>query len=269
MSSDILIDSIEIKKNNHHNYPFNLPLFWNDINLKTNNPVTFFVGENGCGKSSLIKILQAKLHLYEIKIPNQDIKDRIDAKSVTITPSLKKLKGFYFESLTFINYIEYIQKEIADSKAEIERVDREYKFKSEYSKILAKSPYNRTINELTTMYSKDLSKSSHGESYLDFFASRIKDNQIYLLDEPETPLSVQNQLTLMAIIMDAIKRGCQFIIATHSPILTAIPDSLIYEIKRNKFYKTKYENIESIQLLKQFLNNKEQFLKHLTIEEKA
>ena len=116
------------------------------------------------------------------------------------------------------------------------------------------------------MYSKDLAKSSHGESYLDFFSSRIKDNQIYLLDEPETPLSVQNQLTLMAMILEASERGCQFIIATHSPILAAIPKAIIYEIKNESFVRTDYENIGSISLLKQFLNNKEQFLRHFERE---
>lgn len=259
----MLIDKITIEKDSHNdNYPYNLPLFRQKIDLNVSKPVTLFVGDNGCGKSSLIKLLQAKLSLVEIKLPNQSISKKINSQSVTLKPSLGKLKGFYFESLSFINYIEYIQNEIADSKAEIERVDREYVGKSDYTKGLAKSPFYRTIHELTNMYSRDLAKSSHGESFLDFFASRIKDNQIYLLDEPETPLSVQNQLSLMAMIMEASNRGCQFIIATHSPILTAIPNAIIYEIQESNFSEVSFEQIESIQLLKQFLNNKEQFLRH-------
>jgi predicted ATPase len=164
--------------------------------------------------------------------------------------------------LTFINYIEYVKKEIADSKENIKRVEMEYKNKSDYARMMAKSPFSKTIYELENMYSKDLALSSHGESYLDFFSSRIKDNQIYLLDEPETPLSTQNQLTLTAMIMNATKRGCQFIIATHSPIIAAIPNALLYQIADDKFVKTEYDDIESIQLLKQFLNNKEQFLRY-------
>lgn len=259
----MLIDKIEIKTQDTKQYPFNLELFKKDIKLNTNSPVTFIVGENGSGKSSLIKLLQSKLNLVEIKLPNTRTLRKVDSSSIKLTPSLGKLKGFYFESLTYIKYIEYIQEEIAYSQSEIERVDKEYDGKSEYTKSLAKSPFYRTIGELTSMYSKDLSEVSHGESYLEFFSSRIRDNQIYLLDEPETPLSNQNQLSLLAMIMEATKKGCQFIISTHSPILTAFPKAIIYEILDNKFEETKYEDIESIKFLKHFLNSKEQFLRHL------
>jgi predicted ATPase len=258
----MLIENIKITPPTHQDYPFNLDLFKLEINLDVNAPVTLFLGENGSGKSSLLKLLQSKLKLIEIKIPEFDKVSKYDAKTVSINPSLGKVKGFFFESLTFINYIEYIKKEIMDSKENIKRVDMEYKNKSDYARMMAKSPYSKTIYELENMYSKDLAHSSHGESYLDFFSSRIKDNQIYLLDEPETPLSTQNQLTLTAMIMAATNRGCQFIIATHSPIIAAIPKALIYQISDDKFVKTKYDDIASIQLLKQFLNNKEQFLRY-------
>ena len=258
----MLIETIKITTPTHQDYPFNLDLFKSEINLDVNAPVTLFLGENGSAKSSLLKLIQSKLNLVEIKIPNLDKVSSYDSKTVSFYPRLSKLRGFFFESLTFINYIEYVKKEIADSKENIKRVDMEYKNKSDYAKMMAKSPFSKTIYELENMYSKDLALSSHGESYLDFFSSRIKDNQIYLLDEPETPLSTQNQLTLTAMIMSATKRGCQFIIATHSPIIAAIPNALLYQIADDKFVKTEYDDIESIQLLKQFLNNKEQFLRY-------
>lgn len=263
----MLIDSIKIKPISKDSYPFNLSIFESEVFLDTNRFVTIFVGENGCGKSSLLKLIQVKLKLTEITIPNSKIKHEVDQSPVEIKPSLGKLKGFFFESIAFINYIEYIQNEITNAKDEISRIDVEYKNKSEYTKSLAKSPYTKTIYELSSLYSKDLSMSSHGESFLHFFSSRIKDNQIYLLDEPETPLSTQNQLTLMAMILDATKRGCQFMIATHSPIISAIPSALIYEIKDNNIVQTKYEDIKSVQLLKQFINNKDQFLKHFYLED--
>ncbi len=258
----MLVENIKVRPNKNQGYPFNLPLFSEEVSLDIEKQVTIFVGENGCGKSSLLKLLQTKLSLVEIKLPNEEIKTKIDSKGIDIKPNIGRKSGFFFESLKFINYIEYIQKEIADSKAEMRRIDSEYSGKSDYAKSQAKAPYARTISELTNMYTNDLSKSSHGESYLDFFSSRIRDNQIYLLDEPETPLSIQNQLTLMAMIMEATKRGCQFIVATHSPILCAIPDAMIYEIRDDQFIMTEYEDIKSIQLLKQFLNQKDQFLRH-------
>lgn len=258
----MLLETIKITPQNNKQYPFNLSLFQNHIYLNVNAPVTLFLGENGSGKSSLLKLLQAKLALFKIQLPDYIKEDKFDDKAVFLTPALGKIRGFYFESLTFINYIDYVKDEINQSKENIERVNIEYKNKSNYAKQMAKSPYSKTISELENMYSKDLTKSSHGEAYLDFFASRIKDNQLYILDEPETPLSVQNQLTLTAMIINAVKRGCQFIIATHSPVISAIPEAIIYEIKNNQFEKTDYDDIESIQLLKQFLNNKDQFLRY-------
>lgn len=263
----MLLDTIEINPTNQTDYPFNLGLYQKPIKLSLDNPVTIFVGENGCGKSSLLKLIQSQLSLVKIKLPEDNQSLSIDQSLVKLYPRLGKLKGFFFESIKFINYVAYIQREKANAEAEIERVDKTYKHKSSYSKMMAKTPFKRTIYELDNMYTRDFAKSSHGEAYLDFFASRIKDNQIYLLDEPETPLSIQNQLTLMVMIMEATKRGCQFIIATHSPILVAIPNALIYEIENDEFIKTDFDNIKSIQLLKQFLNNKEQFLRHFKATE--
>ncbi len=258
----MLLEKIVISPDPKKNYPFNINLFCKDIRLDVNAPVTLFLGENGSGKSSLLKIIQAKLSLIKIKIPSNKTELDINSRLVYLSPSKGKIKGFFFESLTFIHYIDYVKNEILESKENLERIDIEYRDKSDYSRQMAKSPYARTIYELETMYSNNLAKSSHGEAYLDFFSSRIRDNQLYLLDEPETPLSVQNQLTLMAMIIEATNRGCQFIIATHSPILAAIPNSILYEIRNEDFIKTNYDDIESIQLLKQFLNNKEQFIRY-------
>ena len=258
----MLLESIIFNPCDLEEYPYNLILFKNKMELDVNSSVSIFVGENGSGKSTLLKLLQAKLSLIEIHLPQFEVIKGLNPLGIDYLPKLGKKKGFFFESQKFINYIDYIQREIADSKAELKRIDIEYTGKSDYAKMMAKTPHRRTIAELQNMYSKDLSRASHGESYLDFFSSRIKDNQIYLLDEPETPLSIQNQLTLTAMIIEASKRGCQFIIATHSPVITAIPGAIIYEIQNNEFKKIEYEEIESIQLLKQFLNNKEQFLRY-------
>jgi len=258
----MIVERIEIHPNEDKHYPFNLPLFQKDQIIDLNAAVIVFVGENGTGKSSLLKLIQAKLNLVRIRLPEDEIKNEVDGSTITIHLRLGKPHGFFFESQKFINYIDYMQKEIADSETELARVKKEYKDKSTYAKMLAEAPFRRTISELENMYNRDLSRSSHGESYLDFFASRIRDKQIYLLDEPETPLSFQNQLTLMAMILDARRRGCQFIIATHSPVLTAIPEALIYEIIDDTFVKTEYDNVTSIKLMRQFLNDKEQFLHH-------
>lgn len=253
---------IHITPSNLTGYPYNLPLFQESTLLSIKSDVLILVGDNGSGKSTLLKMLEERMQLYQIEDPTNLVQRTIDTTTMTLDYYLSKPKGFFFESQKFINYIEYVNKEIESSQQEIKRIDLEYKNASEYARSMAKSPHSRTIHELKNMYSRDLSHSSHGESYLDFFASRIKENQIYLLDEPETPLSAQNQLTLLSMIMDARKKNNQFIIATHSPILSAIPNAQIIEICHQRFEETTYEEITSIKLLKQFLNHKDQFLQH-------
>lgn len=117
--------------------------------------------------------------------------------------------------------------------------------------------------EINKLYDKDLLTSSHGESYLSFFKSRIKPNQLFILDEPETPLSFDNQLALIYMIHEGVKEGAQFIIATHSPILCAYPDAKIYELSTNDIQETTYDQINSIKLLKQFIDDPSHFYKHL------
>ena len=258
---------IEKVKLNHHqlnSYPYHLDLFKKPFELNMDHAVIIILGENGSGKSSLLKLIQAKLSLIEISSPLKQKSQYIDHSPFHIKKGLGRTNGYFFESISFINYTMYIKNEIAYAKEMIDEVDRTYHDKSDYAKMLAKSPHQKTIYELNELYGIDLSSASHGEAYLDFFKSRMRNQQLYLLDEPETPLSTHNQLVLTSMIMDQTKKGCQFIIATHSPILAAIPNALIYEIKDHEFVNVKYEDVESIGLLKHFLNQKEQFLKHLS-----
>jgi predicted ATPase len=105
---------------------------------------------------------------------------------------------------------------------------------------MASMPFARTINEIEDLYSRDLLKASHGESYLAFFGSRVKGNELYLLDEPETPLSIQNQLSLLLLINEGVNNS-QFIIATHSPIMVAITGTWILEISSEGINEISYQ----------------------------
>lgn len=93
---------------------------------------------------------------------------------------------------------------------------------------LAKMPHARTLYDLKQLYGDGLEFRSHGESFLDLFRSRFQANGLYILDEPEAPLSPINQLALISMMKDAIDEGAQFVIARHSPILIAFPDAKIY-----------------------------------------
>jgi len=145
----------------------------------------------------------------------------------------------------------------------LDEIQLEYEGRSEYAKGLASMPYARTLYEIENMYDGDISEKSHGESFIEFFGSRIIEDGLYLLDEPEAALSPFNQLVLVNLIAEAEKSNCQIIISTHSPVLTAYPGACILEINSGYIHDTKYEDLESIRFLKSFLNNKDNYLRDI------
>lgn len=261
-----LIRSIQFQKVNQESFPYQLPFFGHEIIFDT--PVTILIGENGSGKSTFLELINEVIGLYKIK-DKKTLRPELmspisGARSyVNIKYTLSKPKGFFFSAEDFTSYIHDLMKEKADAYQELKTIDQDYAHKSALSKSLARMPHMRTIGEINHLYQRDLLRSSHGEAYLDFFKSRIREKELYLLDEPETPLSIQNQLTLLSMIDDGVRRNNQFIITTHSPILMAIPYATIYEVSENGFQKIVYDQIESVILLKQFMNHPESFLRHL------
>jgi predicted ATPase len=146
---------------------------------------------------------------------------------------------------------------------DIEELKREYKDKNDYSLQLALGPIRKSLYELEDKYEGELGKKSHGEGFLEFFKARMHQKGIYLLDEPETPLSALNQYQLVVLITDLVKAGSQVIIATHSPIIMALKDAKIYNFTEEEITEIKYEDIESVQFTKHFLNDKDNFIERL------
>ena len=97
---------------------------------------------------------------------------------------------------------------------------------------------------------------SHGQAFLGLVLNKFKPNGLYILDEPEAALSPQNQLAFMAKIYELTQSGAQFIIATHSPIITALPNSKIYNFSES-IQEIDYHDSESYQITKLTLENPE------------
>ena len=94
---------------------------------------------------------------------------------------------------------------------------------------------------------------SNGESALKYFSEKIKDNGLYLLDEPENSLSPQRQLELLEFIQNSARFfGCQFIIATHSPFLLALKGALIYDLDERPVDIKKWTELEGVRTYFEF-----------------
>lgn len=96
---------------------------------------------------------------------------------------------------------------------------------------------------------------SHGESFLDLFRSRLEPRGLYLLDEPETPLSPKRQLELLRLLIRAAENGSQFVIATHSPILLGYPRARIYSFDRTPIAETDYDAVDHVTVMRRFLRD--------------
>ncbi|MFH5882247.1 AAA family ATPase [Liberiplasma polymorphum] len=251
------IKAVRFKENQQTHYPYYLPFFGKTINFTSN--VTILVGDNGCGKSTFLKLLKNHLGLYQI---GEAVKKSSQAL-LEVSVALKKPKGYYFSSEDFTMYINQLEENKKESHEALDEIETVYKNRSIFAKNLASMPHKRTLAEIDALHDKDLSLASHGESYLSFFKSRLKANQLMLLDEPETPLSFHHQLSLLYLLHEAVKDNCQIIIATHSPIIMAYPNAQILKFEEGHIEAVTYESLESVQLLKRFLDHPDIFIKRL------
>ena len=113
---------------------------------------------------------------------------------------------------------------------------------------------------------RSLHEQSHGESFLALVMNRFRPNSLYILDEPEAALSPNRQLSLLGLIDRHVQRGgSQFLIATHSPILMAYPDALLYHLSEEGIAPIAYEETEHFQVTSAFLANRDRFFRRLFV----
>lgn len=151
----------------------------------------------------------------------------------------------------------------AEIKKELAEMAEEFKDSSEFARNLALGPLRSQLAGLENKYGEGLDTMSHGESFIKLFQNRFVPNGIYFLDEPETPLSPLRQIALLAQIKEMVAANCQFIIATHSPILMAYPDATILHFGFDGIRPKPYDELEHVQLTRDFLNDPQTFLRYL------
>ncbi len=153
---------------------------------------------------------------------------------------------------------------VAELKQELARVETDFAGRSLTAQQHARMPFARELADLVRRYGGDLDAQSHGEGFLAFFQSRFAPRGLYLLDEPETPLSPLRQLGLLALLKEMVEeREAQFIIATHSPILMAYPGATILNFDQAPAAPIAYDDLEHVQFTRAFLNRPDSYLRHL------
>jgi predicted ATPase len=220
--------------------------------------VTFLVGDNGSGKSTLLEGLAYGMGAYAVGSNNSVASDPLLHHARLVA------EAFYFERRSRPKTKMFLRAEDVYGfiKAEIaEASDLE----AEASEIMASerpsaTAANMLLDTARSIRQSDPDGRSHGETFLKILGSRLHTGGLYFLDEPETPLSPARQLSLLFLIQDLATGGAQFIIATHSPILLAMPGAAILQLDRHGITQTEYEDVENVSFMKAFLQRPELFL---------
>jgi predicted ATPase len=206
-------------------YPFSLPLLADDFELVFEKPITIFVGENGTGKSTLLEGI-AKLAGYDEAgggkgyMPVDHSRAREvngDALAGTFKASWlpKVTQGWFFRAESFFSVARYLD--------------------------ATGSPY------------ADFLSHSHGEGFLRFFEERCQRQGIYIFDEPESALSPNRQIEFLRLLRRMEEsRHCQVIMATHSPLLMAMPGASLLRFTRHGIAPTSLEATDHFRVLREF-----------------
>lgn len=210
--------------------------------IKLSKNVTFIMGENGTGKSTLIEAIAVNFGFnpeggsrnfnFSTRESHSDLWQYIG-----LTKGLRPKDGYFLRAESFYNVA-----------SQIEEMDE---YPAGAPKIIG--AYGGTY----------LHRQSHGESFMALVQNRFSGNGLYILDEPEAALSPMRQLTLLSEIDRLAKNNSQFIVATHSPILSAYPGAEILELTENGIVNVPYTQTEHYKITKDFLDNPERMFKYL------
>jgi predicted ATPase len=256
----IHLQSISLKPaaNERSGFPFDLPLIKKLDQLEFHSPVTFFVGENGSGKSTLLEAIGAGVKLATVGGEDVERDETLEnaralGRQLKFSWLKKTHRGFFLRAEDFFNFARRLQAMIRELQEIADSFDHE----------LGKGAALGQRQALIERYGENLDANSHGESFLKLFQSRFVAGGLYLLDEPEAPLSPQRQLALMAMLKEMVDQDAQFIIATHSPILMAFPGARILSFDDHPVREVDYDDVEHVSLTRAFLNNPQSFLRRL------
>ncbi|EJO5347740.1 AAA family ATPase [Clostridium botulinum] len=224
-------------------YPYCLPAIKDLYRIDFHPKVTYIVGENGTGKSTILEAIAIACGFNpeggtrNFNFSTRDTHSDLYKNLKLVRGVRRSQDGFFLRAESFYN--------VATNIEEVEAG--------------AGDPF-------ASYGGVSLHSQSHGESFLSVIRNRFTGNGLYILDEPEGALSPSRQMSMLVIMHELIKRNSQFIITTHSPIIMSYPDSIIYEI-RDGIKKVTYKDTEHYKITRDFLDRPEKMLKILLDEE--
>jgi predicted ATPase len=258
------IESFEIVTDRVNPWPYNVPAIKYCGNIDLDSELTFIIGDNGTGKSTLLETLGYRLQLPLINgmIAGESMDAAIKLQSyLSIRWNIERMRGFFFRAEDFGKYVtsgEGAQNNLGTALEELkgkvpDAVINQMQENNDFA-----------LAEMRRIYGQKLTTFSHGEAYLKIMHERVDREGIYLLDEPEAALSPSRLLSLIYFIKEHLQKfRSQFIIATHSPMLMAIPGAKIYEVSEEGMTQVSLEETEHYTITKSFLNDPELYLRHL------
>lgn len=237
--------------------------------LEFSAPVTIIAGENGSGKSSLLEAIASCCSLpivgSQLTQADSSLGTIAQLKSfLRLAWSKKRVQGMFFRAEDYFGFVKRVDAERQHFKAELQTIDDDDSLTS-FARAQARMTRANSLAAYSQTYGEEgLDVMSHGESFLAFFSARLKPGGLYILDEPEAALSPMRCLGLIALIKPLLEaRSTQIIIATHSPILMAIPQAQILYLEDGIFSPCTYDELPHVTFKKDFMRSPERFLRHL------
>ncbi len=233
---DLIIHGLRIdwSKIGRDSYLRNIPALSELDELEFMRPVTFFVGENGSGKSTLLEAIAMQYGFNpeggtrNYRFSTYDSHSDLCSALTLSRGSRRAQWGYFLRAESFYN--------VATAEEEYSREGGNPMF---------------------------LHRQSHGESFLSVAKENFRPGGLYLMDEPEAALSPQRQMAMLVKMAECASQGAQFIVATHSPVLLAIPDAEILSFDSAPLAPVRYEDTESYRVTEMFINDRERMLELL------
>jgi predicted ATPase len=220
-------------------YPFSIPAVAAIDGLELNPRVTYFVGENGSGKSTLLEGIavaagfNAEGGSINFRFSTRSSESALGGALRLVRSVRRPRTGFFLRAESFFNVATQVE----------------------------------DLGVLKSYGGRSLHEQSHGESFIALALHRFGPEGLYILDEPEAALSPLRQMSMLRRMHDLAQQGCQFIVATHAPILLSYPGAWIYELDEHGLRRVEYEETSTVRVTREFLSDREGTLKELFSDE--